>query len=192
MDFFLSKLIPIFFLLFLFFFWLISTLFIWAESVIRTNFAIGDLDFDRKNHIAHWEEQQKRKQFVFLASVFVCVNSKHVQFLEGIHTISSGSALTSLIHRSLVVSRSPNYTDSWIVEGFFFHRSYYRHPYFTFFEAQNKSNNNQTKMLTNKLPEEVDTLLAKGQIPIIDLAHCGEYHVYNETNSVIWIRGWWD
>lgn len=30
-------------------------------------------------------------------------------------------------------------------------------------------------MLTNKLPEEVDTLLAKGQIPIIDLAHCGEY-----------------
>lgn len=31
------------------------------------------------------------------------------------------------------------------------------------------------KMLTNKLPEEVDTLLAKGQIPIIDLAHCGEY-----------------
>lgn len=31
------------------------------------------------------------------------------------------------------------------------------------------------KMLTNKLPEEVDTLLSKGQIPIIDLAHCGEY-----------------
>ncbi|XP_031618575.1 1-aminocyclopropane-1-carboxylate oxidase-like [Contarinia nasturtii] len=28
-------------------------------------------------------------------------------------------------------------------------------------------------MLTNKLPEEVDTLLSKGQIPIIDLAHCG-------------------
>lgn len=30
-------------------------------------------------------------------------------------------------------------------------------------------------MLTNKLPEEVDTLLSKGQIPIIDLAHCGKY-----------------
>lgn len=29
-------------------------------------------------------------------------------------------------------------------------------------------------MLTNKLPEEVDTLLAKGQIPIIDLAHSGK------------------
>jgi hypothetical protein len=30
-------------------------------------------------------------------------------------------------------------------------------------------------MLKNKAPEEkVDTLLAKSEIPIIDLAHCGE------------------
>lgn len=32
-------------------------------------------------------------------------------------------------------------------------------------------------MLTNKMPEEkIDTLLSKGQIPIIDLAHCGKFH----------------
>lgn len=35
-------------------------------------------------------------------------------------------------------------------------------------------------MLTNKLSEDkVDTLLAKGQIPIIDLAHCGKCILYD-------------
>lgn len=49
------------------------------------------------------------------------------------------------------------------------------------------------KMLTNKLPEEVDTLLAKGQIPIIDLAHSGKCFMlllmfanaeYDSSNSI--------
>lgn len=61
----------------------------------------------------------------------------------------------------------------------------YRHPHSTFFDVQSfprikRSTNN--KMLTNKLPEEVDTLLAKGQIPIIDLAHCGEYRALSLRN----------
>jgi len=36
------------------------------------------------------------------------------------------------------------------------------------------------------MPEEVDTLLSKGQIPIIDLAHCGteEYPVKSVVNRV--------
>lgn len=43
-------------------------------------------------------------------------------------------------------------------------------------------------MLTNKLHEEVDTLLAKGQIPIIDLAHSGKFFAlldYDLVNSIV-------